>query len=77
MTARCAVCDFSRCRIPPTSPSQSSPDVRINWQGLHPVLSDMHESAVVFDAAVADQVREQSQGVIGERLIDEGLLALQ
>ncbi len=77
MTARRAVCDLSPRRIPPTSPSQSSPDVRINWQGLHPVLSDMDKRPVVFDAAIAEQVREQSQSVIRERLIDEWLLALQ
>ncbi len=37
----------------------------------------MNKRAVVLDAAVAEQVREQSQGVVGQRLIDEGLLALQ
>ena len=61
--------------LPPCS--KRAPHSRIGREGLHPAPGHIDKSAVVRDAAMPEQPRQERQRVIGKRRIHERLLAFQ
>ena len=54
-----------------------APDNRVTRDRLHPVSRHMHESAVMFDAAFAEQTRQQSEVCCRQHGVDKRLLAFE
>src|SRR5262249_3468767 len=62
--------------VPAPSP-QLPPDFGINRERLDTVRGEINEGPVVLDRTVAEQARQQSEGMIGERLVQIRLLPIQ
>jgi hypothetical protein len=45
--------------------------------GLHTLFADIHEGTVMNDPAVAKQLRQQRESVVGQHLIDERCLTFE
>src|ERR1035441_765145 len=64
--------------FPPLPPSlNGTPHCRIGCEWLHPAPSNVYESAVVRDRAMAEQSCQECQSMVGQRRIYERLLAFQ
>ena len=57
--------------------SNSSPDIRVNWQPPTIAIPQINEPAVIAGVSVSEKPCQQRKSVLGEDLIYKGLLALQ
>ena len=59
------------------SPLNAAPRRGVNPQRCGVACRQVHEAPMMFDRTVAEQVRQQTQGVIGQSGVNKGFLPLQ